>query len=491
MTTAPPSTKSGTTRLSDLARHVAAPKGIVSTGWPAVRDKCATLGISFRDWQHGTGRLILAKRVDGKYAATIGGTGMSIPRQVGKTFLVGAIVFALCMLYPNLTVIWTAHRLRTAEETFGKMQAFAKRAKIRPHILKVVLGSGEEEIRFRNGSRILFGARESGFGLGFDEVDVLIFDEAQRLKDMTLDDMIPATNQSRHPAGALLLFMGTPPRPTDPGEVFTRMRTEALTGEDEDTGWVEFGADPDYRPTQPPAQLSAADWAQVAKANPSYPEDTPREAILRMRKKLGPDSFMREGLGIWDGGSGFDAFGENNWAGCLDETRPTAPINAYSVAATLDMTHCTISAAAPDGDLMYGKPLQHGPGSHWVVDRLKVLQKQQKAPVAVDGYGPAAPLIPHLEAAGMKVVEANTQDVLDAAAVMLNLVRDRKFRHAGYPELNAAVKGAVRREVRDRWTWGRKNSTADISPLESVTLAVWLAGRPVEVKKPAIPRRIR
>lgn len=91
----------------------------------------------------------------------------------------------------------------------------------------------------------------------------------------------------------------------------------------------------------------------------------------------------------------------------------------------------------------------------------------------------------------MKVVEANTQDVLDAAAVMLNLVRDRKFRHAGYPELNAAVKGAVRREVRDRWTWGRKNSTADISPLESVTLAVWLAGRPVEVKKPAIPRRIR
>jgi hypothetical protein len=64
--------------------------------------------------------VILAKRADGKYAATIGGTGLSIPRQVGKTFLVGAIVFALCLLCPNLTVIWTAHRLRTAEETFGE-----------------------------------------------------------------------------------------------------------------------------------------------------------------------------------------------------------------------------------------------------------------------------------------------------------------------------------------------------------------------------------
>jgi hypothetical protein len=223
--------------------------GSSATGWPSVRDKCRELGISFRPWQHSTGRLILAKRADGKYAATIGGTGLSIPRQVGKTFLVGAIVFALCLLFPNLTVIWTAHRLRTAEETFGKMQGFARRKKIAPHVLKVLTGSGSEEIHFHNGSRILFGARERGFGRGFDEVDVLIFDEAQILSDSAFDDMMPATNQSRQPTGALLLFMGTPPKPTDPGEVFTRMRTEALSGEDEDTGWVEFGADPGFEPT--------------------------------------------------------------------------------------------------------------------------------------------------------------------------------------------------------------------------------------------------
>jgi len=87
-----PPTKPTTPRLSDLARHVVAPKGMVSTGWPAVVKKCSEFGVSFRPWQPGVGKLILAKRADGKYAATIGGTGMSIPRQVGKTFLVGAIV---------------------------------------------------------------------------------------------------------------------------------------------------------------------------------------------------------------------------------------------------------------------------------------------------------------------------------------------------------------------------------------------------------------
>lgn len=477
-------TKSGTQKLSEIARHAVAPAGITATGWPSVRDKCGELGITFRPWQHGTGRLILAKREDGKYAATIGGTGLSIPRQVGKTFLVGAIVFALCLLFPRLTVIWTAHRLRTAEETFKKMQAFARRRKIAPHIDKLVLGSGEEEVRFRNGSRILFGARERGFGRGFDEVDVLIFDEAQILTDSALDDMVPATNQSRHPAGALLLFMGTPPKPTDPGDVFLRMRTEALTGEDDDTGWVEFGADPGFQPTPPPLPLTAADWEQVAKANPSYPQDTPREAILRMRKKLGPDSFLREGLGVWADGT-LDVFGMGNWAACEGARPAGVSVGALGVAATIDLTHSAIVAAAEDDGLIHVKPLQHAPGTAWIVQRAKALQDQHNVDVLVDGRGPAKVLIPHLEAAGVRVVVRTSEEVFDACATIMDLVTHHRLRHESYAELDRAVSGAARRQVGDRWAWGRKLSTSDISPLEAATLAAHAVYLPVEEPDPA------
>ncbi len=48
---------------------------------------------------------------EGQFAATVGGIIMSIAHQVAKTFMVGRINFALCILFPNLTVIWTAHRL--------------------------------------------------------------------------------------------------------------------------------------------------------------------------------------------------------------------------------------------------------------------------------------------------------------------------------------------------------------------------------------------
>lgn len=466
-------TRPSTPKLSDLARKVVAPKGVVATAWPSVERKCSEFGVHFRPWQPGVGRLILAKRADGKYAATIGGTGLSIPRQVGKTFLVGAIVFALCLLFPNLTVIWTAHRLRTAEETFGKMQVFAKRRKIKPNVAKVVLGSGEEEIRFVNGSRILFGARERGFGRGFDEVDVLIFDEAQILTENALDDMIPATNQSRQPSGALLLFMGTPPKPTDPGDVFRRMRTEALTGEDDDTGWVEFGADADFAPTQAPAPLTAADWAQVEKANPSYPVDTPREAILRMRKKLGPESFLREGLGIWDEDARVGVLPD--WPGReLDADPP--PVRAIGIAVSLDLEWGSIGAAAPwpdEVDVVNVGAADRRRGTTWLVAEAKRIQDEHRCGVVIDEKCPDASLPGALKDAGVSVTVAKLGDCIEACSEMVNRVKDARVTHQSTPELNDAIAAAAWRMVGDRKLWGRKQSSDDISMLEAVTLAAW------------------
>ena len=169
--TAPSRTRRGTPKLSDLAKKVVAPTDITSTGWPSVRDVCKVkMGVEFDPWQDGAGRLILAKREGGKLAAMIGGVGMSIPRQVGKTYLIGAIVFALCILRPGLLVVWSAHHARSHGETFLAMQDFAKRRKVAAFIRQVFPGSGDEEIGFANGPD-LFGAREQ-FAVAIRDVSV-------------------------------------------------------------------------------------------------------------------------------------------------------------------------------------------------------------------------------------------------------------------------------------------------------------------------------
>lgn len=464
-------TKTGTRRLSEVARHVVVPTGITSTGWPAVRDKCRDLGVSFDDWQDGAGRLILAKRKDGKLAAMIGGVGMSLPRQVGKTYLLGALLFALAILRPGLLVIWTAHHSRTSSETFLAMQGFARRRKIAAYVQNVYKGSGDEAIVFHNGSRILFGARERGFGRGIPGVDVLMCDEAQILTERALDNMLATLNTS---SLGLAIYVGTPPRPEDPSESFIRMRTEALSGEATDLVWIECGADPGALPD---------DRRQWEKANPSYPHRTPAESIMRLRKKLQLESFMREGLGIWEDGN-LDVFGMGNWDACRGPLPSGLALGAVAVAATIDLTHGAITAAAAEGDVIHVKPLQHGPGTAWIVARAKELQDRFDVDVVVDGRGPAKVLVPHLEAAGVRLLVRTTEEVLDACASMTDLVKTSRLRHGSYPELDQAVSGAARRPVGDRWAWGRKLSSSDISTLEAATLAAHAVSLPPEVKTP-------
>ena len=262
-------TRSSTRPLSEVARHIVRPSGIITTGWPAVAFWLKKLGLGFDGWQQGAAKLILGKRSDGLYACTVGGAFLSVPRQVGKTYMVGALVFALCLLFPGMTVIWTAHRLKTAGETFRAMQGMARRKSIAPYVAVVRRGSGDWAVEFTNGSRILFGARETGFGRGFAKVDVLVFDEGQILTDKALDDMLPAMNASEQPSGGLLIAMGTPPTPTDPSEVWLRAREEALAGESDDVLWIELGAKTRVDTTK--WAPGFVDFAAFEEANPSYP----------------------------------------------------------------------------------------------------------------------------------------------------------------------------------------------------------------------------
>lgn len=470
----PPSkTSTSTPRLSEVARHVKVPQSAVSTGWPEVRKKLADLGIAFRWWQVAIARIILAKNAAGKYVTTIGGTGLSIPRQVGKTFMVGAVVFALCLLKPGLTVIWSAHRLRTAEETFKKMQGFARRKSIKPYVTRITLGSGEESIEFSNGSRILFGARAAGFGRGFDEVDVVVYDEAQILSQSALDDMIPATNQCRQPSGALLLFMGTPPQPKDQAEVFTLMRESALQG-DEDTAWIEFAADAGFTPTASPAPLTARDWEQVAKANPSFPDDTPRESILRMRKKLGDESFRREGLGIWDSitkqFSPVDGvmWGDGVDVGPADGVRPDA--------LAVDMSHnreISVGACWAEGDdAAHVEEVWAGVDEPAAVDWI-VERAGRRVPVVIDGMSPAASMIPALKARRVRVHTGTSGDMAKACGLFASDVAGGRLTHADQEALNSAREDARKRAIGTAGGWGydRKDPASKIHPLVAVTLA--------------------
>ena len=480
-------TKPGTPKLSEQAKHLSVPADIVSTGWPAVRKTCVEkLGAQFDPWQDGAGRVILAKRADGHLASMVDGVGMSLPRQVGKTHLVGFMVFALCVNMPGLLVIWTAHHSATSSETFLAMQGMAKRAKVAPHVKQVFTGSGDEEVRFHNGSRILFGARERGFGRGIPGVDVLIFDEAQILSDKAMSNMLATLNTSQF---GLQLYIGTPPKPEDNSETFKRMRREALAGTLRDGAWIEFGADPD---------ADEDDRSQWRKMNPSYPKRTPAQSLMRLRRKLTVADWRREGMGIWDQ----DADGEGplakSWPMLTGEV-PTDGDRAFGVAFSADgmrvsLGGCILSEQRAHIELIdaFQGPVEaHLAGlADWFVAEVDGAPRWRRASqIVVSGRAGAAVLERLLldrKVPRRRIVVASTAQYFQACGMLLEQATAAAgqakrgeplslTRLAGDGQAlleESATKSVQEKRTRDG-AWGWKSPSGDETPVEAVSLALW------------------
>lgn len=467
-------TTSGGPKLSEVARHLVLPTGIVSTGWGPVARLIARMGVVLDTWQAGLGQSILAKRADGLYAASAGGIVISIARQVGKTLTIGSIIIALCVLNPGLTVLWTAHHGKTTNKTFQTLRNLAGRPLIRPHVAAVRTAHGEEAIVFTNGAIIHFGARGHGGGRGVDDVDVVVFDEAQILAAKTLDDMVPTANVAKNP---LVLFMGTPPKPTDPSEVFRDLRRLALSGESEDLFFLEISAD---------EGADVRDETQWRKANPTYPTRTPRTSMLRMLNLLGEASFRREALGIWDDVTGVSRLiTASEWQATGVLAPPADGLRCFGVAFDRDGLKVSVSGAIKHELGVHGELIgsRAGPVGAGVTPLAEWLAARWQRTALIVMSGPAGTPVLHQALRGLgvpaKVLHtATTPEYTAACALLYASVLDLTFTHLDSPgqvALDDSVAVSTK-QVRTRtgaWGWAATTSDGDETPLESMSLALW------------------
>ncbi len=168
-------------------------------------------------------------------------------------------------------------------------------------------------------------------------------------------------------------------------------------------------------------------------------------------------------------------------------------VGAAGMACAVDITPARDAGAicavgdTPDG-VPRGVVLEHGEGIDWILQRIVAINDAHK-PVAwaLDEKGPAGWLIGPLNRAGIKLVDRKkprrgrlwipTVGELGAASGRFaDVVRQGAFVHLDQPVMPRALAGARSRPLGDGyWTWGRKVSDADISPLVAMTqaLAAW------------------
>lgn len=155
--------------------------------------------------------------------------------------------------------------------------------------------------------------------------------------------------------------------------------------------------------------------------------------------------------------------------------------------------------ARPDGDMTFGidmnpersaaaisvvadgvlEVIDHRPGVGWLTARARELDDRWGEPFwAYDGRpsAPIASVIPELRREGLTLVGIDGPDLTAACGLFYDRVVDRQIAIRRHASLDAAIEGADRRFAGDAWTWDRRNSSVDISPLVAGTCAAWVDG---------------
>jgi hypothetical protein len=410
------------------------------------------------------------EREDGSWAATrVGDFG---PRQgTGKNDKIAARELAGLILFGEKLIIHTAHEFPTANESFLRLvSVFENWDDLRKKVARIRYANGEQGIELLSGQRLKYRARTGGSGRGFAKADLVVYDEAQHLSREHVAASGPAKMANPN---SQTWYAGSGGMSTS--IVAWGMRRQALLGTGgrlaytEMTGEKVSVVDGTVRSVAPdPTDRDV--WYQCI---PGLGRWVTEEAVEALYDEL-REAFPREILCVWDPdptAAAESVFPPGTWASAVGEhPQPTSGL-VFSLDVNPDRTSSAVGVGG-DGDVV--GLLRAGPGVGWAVDETIRVCRAHNAPAAVAANGAAAALIPDLERAGVTVLAMPVTKVRDACGAFYDAVIEGRIRIGAAPELEAAVRAAVKRNSGDAWVWDRR--TGDVSPLVAVTLAFYQLG---------------
>lgn len=398
--------------------------------------------------------------------------GLSVPRQNGKNALL-EVRELFGMVGRGEKFLHTAHEVKTARKAFKRLQHFfgsrpddpaAKYPELNALVAEVRNVNGQEAVVLKNGGSVEIVARSKNSARGFT-VDVLVMDEAQEMTEDDLEALMPTTSAA--PLGnPQWIFTGTPPSPRANGDVFARVRAEALDGKSKRLAWHEWSSE------QGVDLDSHQAWHE---ANPALGIRLQFDVIEGERARFSDDGFARERLGMWAGSSSQAVIDSETWRGRGDAESLAVGRLALAVDVSPDRTVASVAVAGQREDGFWHIELdEQRNGVGWLAAYVAArCERNDIRAVVVDGASPAASIIDDLTSRGVVVTTSGARDMAAACGTLYDGAMEGWLHHIDQPQLNAALAAARRRPLGDAWAWNRKSATSDITPLVAATLALW------------------
>jgi hypothetical protein len=426
-------------------------------------------GLYLDPWQQLVIEHMFGEQENGKSSAFE--VAVIVARQNGKGSILEAAELGWLFLTKEPLIVHTAHEVKTSDEAFLRIKNLidgCPALKKRCHEHRN--SNGQQAIRTLAGSRLRFLARSQGSGRGFT-TNKLVFDEAFDLDERHMSALMPTISAVPDPQ---VIYMSSAPRAED--EVLNALCDRGQAGTSPKLAYFEWSADP---------KASLDDRNGWAQSNPALGFRLTEETVERMRESMPAASFAREALSIRpDPGAGGVIPGEV-WDALADPDSAVQGQIAFAVDTSPDRRWTSISSAGQNADgKQHVELVDHMPGTRWVTERLLELRdRHQPCAIVLDAGAAAGSLLPELIDAGIEALIPTMRQVGQACGAFYDAAMggmdesgestDAVLRHIGQEPLDDAVRGAKKRPLGDAWAWDRKNSSIDITPLVSSTLALW------------------
>jgi hypothetical protein len=436
-----------------------------ASAWEDVAELASSYGLVLDPWQENVIEGAMGERSDGIWAAKQ--IGVSCPRQNGKGAIIEARELAGLLLFGENLIIHSAHELATAGLGFRRILSyFENYDDLRRKVVSRSGAYGREYLRLRSGQELKFVTRSKSAIRGFS-ADCLLLDEGQILEDSAWEAILYTV--SARPNHQIWL-LGTPLLTTVEGIVFDRFRSRGLEGKDIHSAWFEWSA---------PDGCDLDDPEAWASANPSLGDRVSYENVIAERSLASDEGFARERLGMWSSSGTHRVISADSWDAVADSNAADAGGEAeLAIDVAPDRSTTSIAAATwttTDGvayvdvaECRQGEP-------DWAVRKVAdIWERNSVRAVVIDGMSAANTLIDPLRRAGVTVTVTTATQMAKACGGFYDAVMFAQMWHLNQPELNVALSVARKRRIGDGgFGWSRRDSESDISPLVTVTLALW------------------
>lgn len=423
----------------------------------------------------------LALGDDGKPVAIT--CGLAVPRQNGKNYCI-EIFELFCASVLGWHVLHTAHEVKTSMKAFKRVCSYFAGATATPELKACVESirrtNGQEAIELTNGGVIEFSARSRQAARGFDDVQVLVLDEAQEVMPEHME-ALNAVLSASSTGTRISVWTGTPTPPNSPGTVMAETRRAAISGELRRCVWHEWSVE-----KPPPATARFEDVVDMVYAtNPAMGIRLDEDFTADEFVKLSPDGFARERLGWWREESESRLVSPADWQACgtPSPTRPADPLVSYGVKFAVDGSVAALSVARGDASDRAATPhvelvevRDARAGTAWIADWLSD-RAATCAAVVIDGMYGRDVLVDALHERKFPrraLIVPTANDVATAASMLKERVdtRNLTWYDAGDAQrrLSDSVLNATRRDIGNKGAWGFGGE--DPTPVESASLAL-------------------